>query len=59
MCVYSPHTRQYTTHTQFSTCALVPRPSHDPVIDSLQCEKTEQEKTWPGDFITQATSMST
>ena len=49
MCVYSPHTRQYTTHTQFYTCALVPRPSHHPII-VLQYEKTEQEKTWPGRF---------
>ena len=55
MCVYSPHTRQYT-HTQFYTC--VPLFPVLPTIDSLQYAKTEYEKTWPGDFITQATSMS-
>ena len=44
------------THTQFYTCVLLFPVL--PTIDSLQYAKIEYEKTWPGDFITQATSMS-
>ena len=43
MCVHSQHTRQHTTHPQFYTCSVVPSPSHDPVINSLQSAKTAGE----------------